>query len=405
MTIRLLPAFILACSPLLAVGCENDPEPDLVEQAPAYVISQVLALPTGVASFAAFVSSLDSDASVDPAASVELPNTSVLTSGPTQNSFLVSSGEAPEVLRYDIDDTGQVTEVGRVSFAGEGVSVQGFPPRVVTVSESKAYYLDPLGLIAVVFDPSELVIVNTFSLEILAAPNPGVNAEIVFLSREIFRDDELLLTVIYRDVVQGTTEPLARVLSLDTITDEVGVIDDRRCGYLANVVDVDGDLYFASDSFNGAFLLARPDANTPSCILRLPSGASAFDDYFVDLSVVTGSDGSGNLISGPGNDAYVLVYDESEFPVPANVTWAELYGSPAWRTVRITLGESDPTTVPIDALPPRSAASVPLMVDGTSLDGVTAADFTSTTLYRFDGAEPEPGLTFPGTYVGIVRIR
>ncbi|MEM9865435.1 MAG: DUF4374 domain-containing protein, partial [Myxococcota bacterium] len=282
---------------------------------PEFVISQILVTPSGFQSFAAFASSLDASAEVDASASVPLPGTSLASAGPTPGSFLVSSGEAPEVFRYDVAADGTVSESGPVSFAGRGVAIGGIPPKVVTVSETKAYYLDTTSLRGFVFDPSALTITSEFSLEALA-PISEDNEEVVIAVQVIEREADILLPVIYRDLEESSSEQLGRVLSIRTSDDVVTVLEDRRCGYLDNVFQrPNGDVYVASGVFNGASFGARPDANGPSCILRIRAGAMSFDpDFIGELETLTGTPLSGGLIPGPANTAFVLAYDETAVP-------------------------------------------------------------------------------------------
>ncbi|MEM1417802.1 MAG: DUF4374 domain-containing protein [Myxococcota bacterium] len=341
---------------------------------------------------------------MDPAESVELPFSTLISPGPTGRSFLASSGTAPEVFRYDVAQDGTVTESGPVSFAGRGVTITQIPPKVVAVSPTKAYYLDSEGLLGFTFDPTELVITGEFSLDAIA-PVSDANPEVVLSVQSFLRDGDVLIMVILRDMDEGSAEQLARVLSIDVATDEVTVIEDARCGYLGEAVLADnGDLYLASGPFNGGTVGARPDAAGPSGILRIRAGERAFDpDFFVTHESLTGTAVSGGLVKGPGDTAYVVAYDATV--VPLGATQDEINGAPAWRTYAITLDDTIAPGVLEDAVPLRSGATSPLVIGTGSYDAVAAADFSSTTIYRYDAAGgPQAGLNLPGFALGLVGL-
>ncbi|MEM9862302.1 MAG: hypothetical protein AAF938_11830, partial [Myxococcota bacterium] len=79
--------------------------------------------------------------------------------------------------------------------------------------------------------------------------------------------------------------------------------------------------------------------------------------------------------------------------------------APAWRTVRIDLDAPMQEGQTVDTLPLRSAANSPVQFGTESYDSVTAADFGSTTVYRYDlSPGPEVGITFPGVQLGLIRL-
>ncbi|MEN0064132.1 MAG: hypothetical protein AAGA48_18420 [Myxococcota bacterium] len=395
---------MFAVASLVAIGCSQPDEEGMPDDR-RYVISQITFGPDGsFQSAAAFSNSLEADGEVDPADTVPLPTSSVVSKGPIPGSFLVSSGETPEVFRYEVTEAG-VNEFGPVSFAGRGVSVAAGPPTVLLASERKAYYLDLNSLRAFTFDPIELVILDEWTLEGFASPSE-MHPEVVLSTQVLRRNSDLLIPVLYRDIANATAASLARILAIDTETDEVQVIEDQRCGMLTFGVElVNGDIYYASDAQNGAFMLARPDANTPGCLLRLKDGERSFDrDFFVSLADVTGTEGSGSLLAGPDGTAYLVAYDDSVLPVPD--AFSEIYGASAWRTVRTTLGDTVESATPSNDFPLRSGAIAPISVDGVTYDAQISVYFDSTTLFiTSEGPVPQAGLTFSGFPAAIVSLQ
>ncbi|MEM7135763.1 MAG: hypothetical protein AAF500_04245 [Myxococcota bacterium] len=400
--------FSLCFSCFLALfvgGCSGNDTDPAVPTDRNFVIGQIIISPEGFSSFAGFTSTLDESRTVEIADSVELPGLSGVVAGTRPGSFLVNSGLAPEVFRFDVDETGAITQAGPVSFAGRGAAITGNPPVIVPVEESKAYYLDVNQLLGFTFDPDTLTITGEFPLTGFETPS----AEFPlgdFAGDPLRRGEFMYLTAAYRNLNDGTGAPLTRVLRINVTTDAFTVIDDDRCPLSTRLVEgPDGNIYTASDALHGAAVLARPDANAPSCVLRLVDDGTRFDpDFRVFFSELIGAEGAGSLIPGPDGEAYFLAYDESVAP-PA-LTQNEIAGTPAWRTYRMTLGDM-PVATRVDALPLRSTGGVsPGRVGSAYYDNIVSADFSETTLYRTDRSPtPERSITFRGLLGGIADLR
>ncbi|MEM7138007.1 MAG: hypothetical protein AAF500_15610 [Myxococcota bacterium] len=375
---------------------------------PLFVLAQVLFVPPeGFQGFATLVDSTDADAMVDIANGIEIPEFSGVFEGPRPGTFFVSTGGLPEVILFELTEDDTIEEIDRVSFAGRGVTVPRIAHTVVTVNETKAYYVDAEGLRLFTFSPQTMTIEAEASLEGLGAPS-AANPEALVLPVPWERTEgELILYSFYRNLIEGTNEQRVRVAFIDTSTDEITVIEDDRCGFTTNVsLTPSGDLYFGSDAWAGAMEFTRPDVNPRPCLLRVLAGEREFDPNFqIFFSDLTGEDISGGLIAASGNEAYILRYDTNVID-PDGLTDQEMLQEPSWRTYRITLGDTITTAEEITELGIRSGSVFPITAEGEIYDAITAADFSETTLFRttVDGV-PERALTAQGLLFGIVRLR
>jgi hypothetical protein len=195
---------------------------------------------------------------------------------------------------------------------------------------------------------------------------------------------------------------------LDTANDEVfNVTRDERCGGLwDSVMDSNGDTYFATGIWDaaqnrtlGAEISAAP------CLVRVNAGETEFDrDYFVEMSELTGGLTGGALVSGPGDQAFIKVLDETGLGDIGPEAFDEVWGGAHWQWWRIALGSADEGQE-TSSLPLSAGASGVLTVDGKAYVRNASADFSETTLLQMDAAEPSEGITVRGFPYGIVRVR
>jgi hypothetical protein len=358
-------------------------------------------------SYVALVSDLSASETADTGDALEVPGRA-LAVGPNGAGYvLVASSEAPTLTRYDIAAGGEFKEGATLSFANLGVaSLLAFAQQFVFVSPTKAYFLDDTSdARLLVFNPEEMTLTGSVPLDGIVRDGwsftYGLSAKL--------RGDQLVFTASYYDDESGAFDAETRLIVVDTGTDSVvSVTPESRCGYLLHsIVGADGTLYFGSNVYTSVVEEVLGDAfGGPSCVLRLPEGATAFDDdYLFDLQAAAAENVVGSLIAGSDGRVYTRVLSRELLPSDADfVEPGALSNGPYFYWAEVDLGTSVFSEVLSD-LGAGAAQSVEYPVEGRSFIGQSSADFATTTLIDFGEDPPREGMKFPGIPFSIVRVR
>jgi hypothetical protein len=311
-------------------------------------------------------------------------------------------GESPTLVKYEVDAEGRLARRETLSFAGEGVTSLGGAP--VGFAGDKGYLVDVGGFRGFVWDPRTMTITKRFDTRALALGDmPAYAAE----GQLILQSDRLFGFVYHTSDKQETVGKEARVLVIDTRTDEVTTIADPRCGGLRYAARMpNGDIYATSDTWT-AIVHRLDEARAPApCMLRIKAGEARFDpDFHVKLSTLTGGLPTGGFIPVGDGEILVRALDEALAPVTPTTTGRDLFGARAWRTWRVTLPGAAPGA-PVAALAPNIAGILFHAVDGEVFTNDTAADYGRTTFVRLTGPQgPKAGLEIRGVPFDLLRIR
>jgi hypothetical protein len=238
-----------------------------------------------------------------------------------------------------------------------------------------------------------------------ALPLPGLaqeNQVLSFSAAPVRDGDKLYSFAAWREGL-AVTSRLAVVI-VDTKTDEVSIVEDRRCGYVRDGVLSDGMLYLATEAF-GSAANYLDDSNPEPCLLRLDTSTGAFDETFeVELDSLFGGNAAGSLVVGPNNQAFLRVLDPSA--VPDGVTNPRVLASvPAWEWYRLTPGD-EPSVSKVEGaalaggsvLPFKlgSRTFAPLFIDGEETRFLELTD---------GGPSDDEAITIPGLVFSAVKLK
>lgn len=264
-------------------------------------------------------------------------NGRALVMGPVGKGLLyVASDDGPTVTEYKLA-AGDKLEKGRtLSFLPRGISgFTEYAGQFVFVSETKGYVFEGSVARAVVWNPKEMKLGNTISLENLVLEKHLLS----FSNDPILLDDKVIQFAGFRE---GLVVPaVAAVVSIDTKTDTATVVKDERCGYVRNgVLAEDGMIYMATEAFASAVHYLNDTQAPAPCLLRFDPETNTFDENFkVDLNGLFDGKATGTLLAGPDGRAYVKVLDPSL--VPEGTTHGRvLASSPVWKWGTLTLGDT-----------------------------------------------------------------
>lgn len=345
--------------------------------------------------------------SLDPAeplaiedAVIEIPGRALGTGPDSGGVLFVAGDQGPTVTRYELSDSGRLSEEGEVSFLGRGVTAfTEYGGQFQYLSDGKAYYFDGATAQIVVWNPESMKVTDSVSLAELAH-----EGETLSFTAVPVRDGSALYTFAAWRKGLEVSERVA-VVVVDTESDAVTIVEDDRCGYVRDgVLAADGFLYLATEAF-GAAAHALNDGNPAPCLLRFDVENERFDpDFHVTLASLFDGDTAGSLIVGPNGSTFLRVLDASA--VPEGTTNPRVVASAAaWSWARFSPGD-DPVVERLDSSALTGGSVLPFRL-GARLVAPVFVGSASTELVELteDGPDERAALTVPGLVFSAVKLR
>lgn len=390
---------------LLALACSGaDPAPDSGvdggEPDPGEPLLAVSVRVPGVTqtAFVAFVPSLDADVEVDLAETLEVPSGGIAIGGIVPSELYLIDGDAPRMTRWRVGPDGTPSMTGELSFANVSPSASGASVNTfVFASPDRGYVFDTIILDMVLWDPTDLEIDGTVSIEELAIPGliPLVGG------RTVVRDGEIVVPVIYANF-GGVIGPESRLVFLDPATDRITRIVEVPCASVSHLLLLeDGTIYGASDSSSVTNRIAEL-SNGTECIVRVDPGTYEVAEQTL---ITDRTDGvpAGGMYLASGTDIWMRVLDETLVP-RGTLSIGELNGTEMWHWGRFDLRGDDLAMV-LRERDPIAQSNLSFLIDGRMYSVATAADFSGGALTDMTGDEPLTGLGLPGIIVNAFRLR
>lgn len=399
MAIASLAAALVA---LGVAGCESGGASDAggTGGGPAYLVHSAVQTTQGRTNYFTVVSSILEQRELDYSTSLEVPGRARLYAEPGVGFFAIGGGEDVAITRYELAEDGTFVPGERMSLQAHGVTSMG-PQAVLFVSPTKAYYKDDGQGQIIVWNPTSMTIDRSIPL-----PSELYLAErLTTLSQWASRGTEAYFAVGWTTEVYDRVYPGAVLVRIDTATDELTVTQDDRCRGLFKTAAHAGTLYFFSNVINGfGYAVHGDEGGQQDCILRISPGETTFDADWVG-SVAPALEpeeiGTGIAVTAGGR-AWYQVVDTTMVPTAPGSTYGQWYAA-GWTWASVDLATLA-ARVSVPGAPGAYAGNA--FVSGSDIViAQTAPDYSSTTLVNLTGAEPEPGLSFPGFTLDVAQLR
>jgi hypothetical protein len=394
------PVTPVTADPVAAVGGLDASTP---AEPPVYVAATRIFTTDGAqtTTYVQALSSIEQGTALETAKAQELAGSAELFSIDELRWVAVGDGEAPLLTQYKLDRDSKLQKGSTASLQSHGLK-SFFANDLYYVSPTKAYLPDPDGAQLVTIDPSNMKVLGTVALP--DTVRPGYLP--VYSYDFVKRDGKVLFTVGWFDYDNDKILPETGLVVLDTATDRALRTDvDKRCAGITQPVTLaSGDTYFPSSALAAASYQLGILSLEP-CALRIKAGADAFDTgYVAKLRELQGGAVAGEPIPAGGDELFLRVFDATLATIkPETASWG-ITSQLAWRWVRW-----NPLTnalTKLDTLEPATADTLWFEVDGRVFGSQTAADYSSTKLIELNApGGPRPGLTSPGFFSGLARIR
>ncbi|MEM7138012.1 MAG: hypothetical protein AAF500_15635 [Myxococcota bacterium] len=392
-------ALAVLCLMLPSIGCGSSepsvdaPTPGEPSDSPAFVLGSRIRTPDGRAFFVSIEPDLEAR-ELDLSRAIELSG--FARTYTFDGALYTMDSESLVIRRFRVGADRTVTEDGRFSMAFLGFT--RFRPLFAFVEPTRAYYIDPQSSQVVVWNPAEMVLIETLPFDGLFRENFDIRQTGL---REV--GDRIFLPFAWTRETEFVIVPSVTVLVFDRQTGELeGIFEDDRCvGAGGSFATENGDFYVLGDSHDGRFDVFGEEELPPPCLLRIRSGADGFDpDYYVDMrEAMGGAVAIGHMNGLPNGRAVTRVLaidiDPATVEDPFDLTFQEI-----WQWVTFDVANPEPTLldIPLTALP-----FSPFLVDGSLY--VPREGEADSTLYRIDGTQAIAGPTVPGEYLQLHRLR
>lgn len=389
--------------PLFA-GCETD-KPDPTgpgNDGPVYAITTQVLTSDDPQSYVVLTDKMDHTEPLSLDQAIELPGRSLGVGIPKSGALFVAGNEGPTVTRYNLTSDGRLAAGATVSFAGEGVSSIGeYQHQFQFVSESKAYYFDGRTAKAIIWNPKDMTVTGSISLNGIAIEG----AIQTFATLPVRLENQVIMPLGWRPAAGIGITKQAGVVVIDTRNDTATVVKDDRCGYVRDgVMGPDGKLYLATEVY-GAAVRRVAGGDTPKpCLLRFDPRTLEFDSsFYVELETLVNGGTAGTLLPGPQGTAYLRVLDEGVYSVSAGVHPRTVASAAAWKWWQLRFDNL--TATPVAGLPATTGSTFIYEAGDRTLYTEFANGSTATSFRDLTDQSGKVKATLPGVSFSFVQLR
>lgn len=381
-----------------ACGANSGPEPEGTSEH-YYPTSSVVFGDDGQSTYVSLLRSLDSQ-EIDPAKAREFAGWADMWVH--DGKVFMTDGEAPELTRYSVTQTGSLVEEGRLSFQNYGTDTAAFwRNRFVASDKAYLFVMDERRI--VVWDPSAMRISRTFDLPELA--DRGAHTPYVTIDRgAIVRGNRLYATVGWGDWDNYSLANDSVILVIDTEHDEVVDVLAVPCPDL-NVASMDdrGDIYFSNWVYGiGPSLF---EAGAATCAVRVKAGENTLDDsWSLAFAEVTGGRQAAALRLIGGGKALISVFHHERVEITPEADRWMIADSANWRSW--TLDVDTLEAAELDGLDWHAGGFYASRIDGRNHVFIPSADYSSTKGFElFPSGAVEPRWTATGWVTRLFKVR
>lgn len=384
MSARLRASAVAACALLPLAACHPDDTADPVGGGEGgFALATIVIDPDGRTTYLQRIDDPREARAYDHSEAVEIPGHGVLMV--RDGRVFVGLAEAPEWVRFEVDETGRFVETGRLSMAAHGLSYVDYG--YAFVDDDLAVTVSTEALKVILWDPETMEITGTIDLPHLQ--RDGYELEVW---TTLAHDGLLYIPARWANWNEGRVLPGVSTTIVDPRAGEIlGVAEDDRCTSGGRAVfDAQGYAYVMGDGRNYAaqmYAHAAGEAPPTNCLLRIPPGEFDFDeDFHVAIPDLTGGLESVTelefAMQGSGV-AFSKMFYPDRLPEGVEPVDFSFWDHPAFRMWRIELGD-EPVAEEVEGVPFGALGFEGSPVDGGLFVGESTDAYATTTIYEID---------------------
>jgi hypothetical protein len=338
------------------------------------------------------------------AAAIEMPGNGVVMAH--GQDIFVGLAEEPTWVKYSVDETGKISEAGRLSLLNSGTTYVDYGN--VIVDDTTAVSVLSGAAKAIVWNPQTMAITGEIDLSHLV--RAGYELEVWTTTA---RDGKVYVPGRWADWEGGRIFAGVSMTILDP--KELKVLahaeDDRCASGGRPVFDEDGTLYVMGDGRTYSIqMFANASGGTApqNCLLRIKPGQTDFDPsyYFTIPSLTGGPEAIGELETGRDGSglAFAKMFHPDHLPPGVEPVDFEFWSVPAHKLWRLELGDT-PRAQEVNGLPFAAIGFGSTAMDGKLYAG-ESPDGSFTEVYEVDPETNSAVIRFrmDGYFYGLYRL-
>jgi hypothetical protein len=236
-------------------------------------------------SYVGLTDTIDVEGTLDLADAREFRSYSFISS--IGGKLLVSLGEAPEIIQYDVQSAALWHETGRLSFGHYGVPSYGAGWERHWFKDEHTAYLTHEVTSRIVWDPTDMVILDVKDDTALESERDALVLDAAFNRPPHIYDGPVLKPFYYRDEDWYLFGSSTAIAVYDPRTHAERAVIDAPCPALEVMSqDEDGNTYFSPWTYGPALSLFG-EGPSP-CVRRVKNDGTLDEDWAPELSAWTG---------------------------------------------------------------------------------------------------------------------
>jgi hypothetical protein len=273
------------------------------------------------------------------------------------NAFYAGMKTSSVYRRYVVSDTGEISLDDELDFSGvTGTIGRDLLRATQFMSPTKAYALDFAGLQVIVFNPTDMILidldestekVDTISLASLKETElPGTWS--VFPTTD---DDRFVATIGFYGE-DGSDPGITKLIIVDSSDDSLATDSVNNCSAVSGAAkDAAGNMYFASYD-ESAVKHHLGTGNYEPCMIRVLTGTNEFDDsYLMHVQNLTNNGRMAmGAVTGNGNIGYNLIMSDAGQAIVTAETAGQARKSPIWQFHNFDLTDSNALATKVEGV-------------------------------------------------------
>ncbi|AKQ63766.1 MxcI [Myxococcus hansupus] len=375
-SLMFLAASLTACG---SSDPDPTPTPDETQTGPMYSLATSVFGESGSATYVSVFNSLDVR-SLDLEQASE--HSGFATIGAVDGKLFVGAGEAPELTRYTVFDSGRFQEAGKISFASYGLATA--PLYHNHFVDGTSAYMQLEESRRIVWNPEAMTISGPVASPGLAAERDGLVVKASFDRGVAARDGFSFQPFYWTDGSYYRFLPSSQIAVYSHADDSLVELLEAPCpGLDVATKDEAGNIYFSNWVFSAGAPVVD-DTAPETCAVRIRAGQRAIDaDWTRSLASMVGGRQTAAFRYLSNNVGVVAAFHDDSPTLSSSPTAADVTNGTHWKLWQVNLETGE--GAPIEGLDWIAGGYYAFTIEGRTFLLLPTADYASTAVWELNG--------------------